>query len=137
MIDIDFDIILINAGSSAGRDDHTSNAINDLGRVIVHGIAITPGHPVVLGIVGETPVIGIPGYPVSAALTTQLIVKPIINKKLGIIESQEKTITATTTKKIASSIGEDEFIRVNVGKIDNKFKGVGYKHRSPVDPRYS
>ena len=116
-----FDIILINAGSSAGRDDHTSKAINDLGRVIVHGIAIKPGHPVVLGIVGETPVIGIPGYPVSAALTTQLIVKPIINKKLGIIESQEKTITATTTKKIASSIGEDEFIRVNVGKIDNKF----------------
>ena len=116
-----FDIILINAGSSAGRDDHTSNAINDIGKVIVHGIAIKPGHPVVLGIVGETPVIGIPGYPVSAALTTQLIVKPIINKKLGIIESQEKIITATTTKKIASSIGEDEFIRVNVGKIDDKF----------------
>ena len=50
-----------------------------------------------------------------------MIVKQIINKKLGLIESQEKTIKATTTKKIASSIGEDEFIRVNVGKIDGKF----------------
>ena len=117
----DFDIILINAGSSAGRDDYTSSIINDLGEVIVHGIAIKPGHPVVLGIIEGKPVIGIPGYPVSAALTTQLIVKQIINKKLGLIESQEKTIKATTTKKIASSIGEDEFIRVNVGKIDGKF----------------
>ncbi|MBK49698.1 MAG: molybdopterin biosynthesis protein [SAR202 cluster bacterium] len=116
-----FDIILINAGSSAGRDDYTSSIIDNLGEVIVHGIAIKPGHPVVLGIINEKPVIGIPGYPVSAALTTQLIVKPIINKKLGLIESQEKIITATTTKKIASSIGEDEFIRVNVGKIDGKF----------------
>ena len=116
-----FDIILINAGSSAGRDDYTSSIINDLGEVIVHGIAIKPGHPVVLGIIEGKPVIGIPGYPVSAALTTQLIVKQIINKKLGLIESQEKTIKATTTKKIASSIGEDEFIRVNVGKIDGKF----------------
>ena len=117
----DFDIILINAGSSAGRDDHTSSVINELGRVIVHGIAIKPGHPVVLGIVKDTPIIGIPGYPVSAALATQLIVKPIINKKLGMIETKEKTVSATTTKKIVSSIGEDEFIRVNVGKIDDKF----------------
>ena len=117
----DFDIILINAGSSAGRDDYTSSIINDLGEVIVHGIALKPGHPVVHGIIEGKPVIGIPGYPVSAALTTQLIVKQIINKKLGLIESQEKTIKATTTKKIASSIGEDEFIRVNVGKIDGKF----------------
>lgn len=116
----DFDIVLINAGSSAGRDDYTATVINELGKVIVHGIAIKPGHPVVLGIVENKPIIGIPGYPVSAALTTSLIVKPIIDKKLRITGNSQKVVKAITTKKIASSIGEDEYIRVNVGKINNK-----------------
>ena len=65
-----FDIVIINAGSSAGRDDHTARVIAELGRVLVHGVAIRPGHPVVLGIAENKPIVGLPGYPVSCLLYT-------------------------------------------------------------------
>ena len=56
------DMVLVNAGSSAGREDFTSDIIRELGEVITHGIAIKPGSPTVLGIVSGKPVVGIPGY---------------------------------------------------------------------------
>ncbi len=68
------DIVVVNAGASAGRRDFTASLVGDLGQVIVHGVAIRPGHPVVLGVVDGKPVVGVPGYPVSAALTLELLV---------------------------------------------------------------
>ena len=77
------DIVVINAGSSAGREDFSARVIADLGSVFVHGVAVRPGHPVVLGVARGKPVLGIPGYPVSAALTFELFVRPLIEQCLG------------------------------------------------------
>ena len=74
------DFVLINAGSSAGSKDYTARLVEELGQLAVHGTAIRPGHPVVLGHVGDKPVLGIPGYPVSAALTCEIFVKPLVEK---------------------------------------------------------
>jgi len=114
------DIVVVNAGVSAGRQDYTASLLAELGKITVHGVAIRPGHPVVLGIVEGKPVIGIPGYPVSAMLTLELFVKPLIHHLLGIASPQRPTIEAVMTRKIFSPMGEDEFLRVKVGKVGNK-----------------
>ena len=113
----DSDIVVINAGSSAGREDFTSDVIAGIGSVLVHGVAIKPGKPVILAIVQGKPVIGIPGYPVSAALTFNLFVKPLIHALLGIKSSGPDTITATLSRQVASSLGQEEFIRVKLGSV--------------------
>jgi putative molybdopterin biosynthesis protein len=113
----DSDIIVINAGSSAGREDFTADVIAELGSVIVHGVAIKPGKPVILGIVKGKPVIGIPGYPVSAALTFNLFVKTLIYSLLGITSPDLGTITAKLSRQVASTLGLEEFIRVKLGSV--------------------
>ena len=86
------DIVVVNAGSSAGSEDYTARAVADLGQLVVHGVAVRPGHPVVLGVVRQKPVVGIPGYPVSAALTCELFIKPLIEHKLGLPPSTRPKI---------------------------------------------
>lgn len=114
---VDSDLVVINAGSSAGREDFTADVIAELGRVIVHGVAIKPGKPVILAIVQGKPVIGIPGYPVSAVLTFTLFVKPLIHSLLGLSTPDPETIKARLSRQVASSLGSEEFIRVKIGSV--------------------
>src|SRR5215210_508568 len=77
------DLVVVIAGSSAGRDDHTAAVVAEVGTLAVHGVAVRPGHPVVLGVVhGDrapaTPVLGAPGYPVSASLTFDIFAAPVL-----------------------------------------------------------
>ena len=111
------DLVVINAGSSAGREDFTSTVIAGLGRVFVHGVNIKPGKPVILGIVNNKPVIGIPGYPVSAALTFNLFVKPILYSLQGRPLPPAITVTAKLSRQVASSLGSEEFLRVKLGEV--------------------
>ena len=114
------DITIVNAGSSAGSEDYTAQLVEELGQLLVHGVAIRPGHPVVLGVVDKKPVLGIPGYPVSAVLTCELFVKPVMDKKLGRATGGRDRITATITRKVTSPMGEDEFLRVRLGRVGGK-----------------
>ena len=114
------DIVLVNAGSSAGSEDYTARVIESLGELVVHGAAIRPGHPVALGVVNSTPVLGIPGYPVSTALTCELFVKPLIERMLGLPPTSRNTVKATITRKTLSPMGEDEFLRVRLGKVGER-----------------
>ncbi len=111
------DIVLINAGSSAGREDFTETVIASLGQVVVHGVAIKPGRPVILAVVHNKPVIGIPGYPVSAALAFGLFVKPLLSALLGVMTPEPETATAKLSRQVASSLGQEEFIRVKLGSV--------------------
>jgi putative molybdopterin biosynthesis protein len=114
------DIVAVNAGSSAGSEDYTARAVADLGRLVVHGVAVRPGHPVVLGVVRQRPVVGIPGYPVSAALTCELFIKPLIEHKLGLPPYTRPKITAHISRKVLSPTGEDEYLRVRLGRVGTK-----------------
>ncbi|HUJ19051.1 MAG TPA: molybdopterin biosynthesis protein [Nitrospirota bacterium] len=113
----DSDLVVINAGSSAGREDFTADVLAGLGRVLVHGVSIKPGKPVILAIVQGKPVIGIPGYPVSAALTFALFVKPLIYALQGLKAPEAETVTARLSRQVASSLGQEEFIRVKLGSV--------------------
>lgn len=114
------DIVLVNAGSSAGSEDHTPAVISTMGRLLVHGVAIRPGHPVALGVCQGKPVVGIPGYPVSAALTCDLFVRPLIYRLLGLEPPERQRMQATMTRKVLSPLGMDEFLRVKLGRVGDR-----------------
>ena len=115
------EIVLINAGSSAGREDFTSGAIDSLGKVFIHGIAIKPGKPTILGAVGGKPVIGIPGYPVSGIIVMEQIVKKLIESLNNMMSIEDVGMKAVLSKKLVSSLKYKEFIRVKLGEVDGKF----------------
>jgi putative molybdopterin biosynthesis protein len=116
----EFDLVIVNAGSSAGAEDYTASVVEDLGRLLVHGVAVRPGHPVVLGMAEGKPIIGLPGYPVSAVLTAELFVKPLIERWLGRPTEARPTVTAELTRKVLSPLGEDEYLRVKLGRVGDR-----------------
>lgn len=119
------DLILLNAGSSAGSEDFSSRVVETLGELLVHGVAVRPGHPVILGLIrrtkgGVTPIIGVPGYPVSAALTGEIFVEPLLALWLGRTPAQPLEIDAQITRKVTSPAGDDDFMRVVVGRVGER-----------------
>ncbi len=114
------DIVLVGSGSSAGREDYTSAVIEELGRVLVHGVAIKPGKPVILGEVAGKPAVGVPGYPVSAWLCAELFVRPLVYAKLGASPPARQPAEAVLSRKIVSPIGVEEFVRVVLGRVGGK-----------------
>jgi putative molybdopterin biosynthesis protein len=126
------DLVLLNAGSSAGAEDFSAKVVETLGQLLVHGVAVRPGHPVILGTIDHgpstmvhrpssvVPIIGVPGYPVSAALTVDIFVEPVIARWLGRKPKELQTETATLTRKIVSPAGDDDYVRVTVGKVGEK-----------------
>lgn len=118
------DLILINAGSSAGSKDFTVHLIKELGEVLVHGIAIKPGKPTILGIIGGKPVIGIPGYPVSSYISFEHFAKPLIRQMSGLVISKEATLEVTVARRIVSSFKHQEKVRVTIGKIGDRYMAV-------------
>ena len=129
------DLVLLNAGSSAGAEDFSAGVVETLGTLLVHGVAVRPGHPVILGTVDRgpktdpstvhrppstVPIIGVPGYPVSAALTVDIFVEPLIARWLGRPPRVLPVMDASLTRKITSPGGDDDFVRVAVGRVGGK-----------------
>src|SRR6266849_10899351 len=111
------DLLIIVAGSSAGRDDYTARIVAEHGTLAVHGVAVRPGHPVVLGAVGGTPVLGAPGYPVSAALTFDIFAEPLLAELMGAPPRRRPRATARLARKLASPLGMDDWVRVRLGVV--------------------
>lgn len=116
----DHDIVVVNAGSSAGSEDFTSAVLGELGEVAVHGVAIRPGHPVILAAASGRPVLGLPGYPVSTVLTAELFLRPLVYRLQGQLPPLRPRIPAVISRKLLSPIGEDEFVRVTLGQVDGR-----------------
>lgn len=114
----DYDAVLITGGSSAGSEDFARSAIAAQGEVLVHGVTMMPGKPVIVGSVADKPVFGIPGYPVSAIMAFEQLVAPLLASWLGRPEPQRQTVVVAPTRKIASKLGVDEFVRVKIGRVD-------------------
>ncbi|MDO5563890.1 MAG: molybdopterin biosynthesis protein [Eubacteriales bacterium] len=117
------DITITNAGSSAGTKDFTVHILRELGEVIVHGVAMKPGKPVILAIVKGKPVIGLPGYPLSAYLAYDIFVKPLIENKVNLDNkiSNHNIIKAKVAKRIVSSLKHKEYVRAKVGKVNGEY----------------
>jgi putative molybdopterin biosynthesis protein len=111
------DLVIVNAGSSAGSEDYTAGVLSEIGEVLLHGINIKPGKPVILAWARNKPVLGIPGYPVSAYITSGLFARPVVCRLQGFEEPQPEVIRAKLSRQVASSLGQEEFLRVKVGRV--------------------
>ena len=120
----DADIILMVGGSSAGSEDFSRAVIQNIGEVLIHGITIMPGKPVIMGVVNRKPVFGIPGYPVSAIVAYEQIVGPLICSMIGQPEPQRQMISVEPIRKIPSKLGIEEFLRVKLGKVDDRIVAI-------------
>jgi len=141
------DLVVVIAGSSAGRDDHTAAVVAEVGTLAVHGVAVRPGHPVVLGVVESapsvaadagapatpvpvpaapgdaaraTPVLGAPGYPVSASLTFDIFAAPLLARLQGAPPPESPVATARLARKLASTMGMDDWVRVRLGRVGDQ-----------------
>jgi molybdenum cofactor synthesis domain-containing protein len=119
-IDSDSDLVVINAGSSAGSKDYTANIIAELGEVLVHGVAMMPGKPTVLGVIKGKPIVGIPGYTVSAILSFEKFAKPLLFGMQGMTLNKARSASVKPSRDIPSKLGTEEFIRVNIGRVGDR-----------------
>jgi putative molybdopterin biosynthesis protein len=124
------DLVIVSAGSSAGTKDYTADVIAELGEVLVHGIATKPGKPAIIGRVKERPVIGLPGYPLSALTVLRELILPLM-KTFGLFVPPYRIIQAQVTTALAKEIGSDEFVACTLGRVGNRWvispqsKGAG------------
>ncbi|MEJ2096579.1 MAG: molybdopterin biosynthesis protein [Deltaproteobacteria bacterium] len=116
----EFDMVLTVGGSSAGSEDYAKDVLLDLGEVLVHGVTIMPGKPMIAGKVDGKPVFGIPGYPVSAIIAFEQFVQPLICRMLGVPEKERIRVPVQPTRKISSKLGQEEFIRVKLGTVGDR-----------------
>lgn len=114
------DMVILNAGSSAGREDFSAQVIRQLGQVLYHGIAIKPGKPAILGYRGKTAILGVPGYPVSGIIVIEQFLKPLIEHWLKTAAQPEHYAQATLTRPVVSGLKYQEFVRVRVGAVGGR-----------------
>ena len=121
------DLVLVNAGSSAGSADYTVQLVEELGEVLVHGVTIMPGKPTILGVIDQTPVVGVPGYPVSAVIAMEQFVVPLLAHMQGLDLPVVETVPALLARDLPSPAGIEEFRRMIVGRIGDHHVAVPLK----------
>lgn len=123
-LDAGFDLVVLNAGSSAGSRDHTADVLAGLGEVLVHGVAVMPGKPTVLGVIRGVPVVGAPGYPVSATVAFEEFVLPLLALWQKRSAPRRETVEALPCHPLPSRPGMEERVRVKLGRVNGVFRAV-------------
>jgi molybdopterin molybdotransferase len=117
--DLDADAVVTTGGSSVGERDLVPDVLAELGEVLVHGVALRPGHPVALGVVDGTPVLALPGYPVSCVVNAVQFLRPLVEHLGHLPAADHPTTPARLTRKVASEAGVRTFVRVRVHRGDD------------------
>lgn len=114
------DLVLAVGGSSAGSEDYTREAVAELGEVLIHGVTIMPGKPLIVGRVRDTPVMGMPGYPVSMIVAFEQFARPLIRHMLGLPDPERTVVDVYPTRDLTSKAGLEEFLRVKLGRVGDR-----------------
>ncbi len=114
------DMVILNAGASAGREDFSTQVIRELGEVLYHGIAMKPGKPAILGCKGSIPILGVPGYPVSGIIVMEELLRPLVDQWLKSHKESKQYAKATLTRPVVSGFKYQEFVRVRLGYVGDK-----------------
>ena len=126
------DMVILGAGSSAGREDYSASVIAQVGRVLHHGIAIRPGKPAILGSSGPKPILGVPGYPVSGIIVLEQLLKPIVDEWYRRSPRRVENAQATLSRAVVSSLKYREFDRVRMGFVGDKLMATPLSRGSGV-----
>jgi putative molybdopterin biosynthesis protein len=110
------DIVVLSGGTSKGAGDLSHGVVSRLGKpgILVHGVALKPGKPLCLGVIGEKPIVVLPGFPTSAIFTFHAFVAPVIRARAGLPPEAAETIAARVPVRIASELGRKEFVLVSL-----------------------
>ncbi|MBR4548288.1 MAG: molybdopterin biosynthesis protein [Oscillospiraceae bacterium] len=111
------DMVILNAGSSAGRDDYSTAAVREIGEVLYHGIAIKPGKPAILGFRRARPILGVPGYPVSGIIVIEEFLQPLIDAWYGRESDRGSHTCAKLTRPVVSGLKYREYVRLRMGYV--------------------
>ena len=114
------DMVILNAGSSAGRDDYSCAAVEKAGELLFHGIAIKPGKPAILGLHGTKPILGVPGYPVSGMIVIEQLLRPLIDCWFGRENEHGSYTKAVLTRPVVSGLKYREFVRLRMGYVGDR-----------------
>ena len=114
------DLVILNAGSSAGREDFSTRVIREVGEVLYHGIAMKPGKPAILGCKGAIPILGVPGYPVSGIIVIEQLLKPLVDHWLKVPAQAAQYAKAILTRPVVSGLKYEEFVRVRMGYVGDR-----------------
>ncbi|NLX49216.1 MAG: molybdopterin biosynthesis protein [Methanospirillum sp.] len=117
------DLVIVSAGSSAGTRDYTADVVAELGEVLVHGVAIKPGKPVIIGRVDGKPVIGLPGYPLSALTVLREIVLPVL-ARFGLPSPAPEEVEAVLASPLTKEVGSDEFVLLAIGRVGDRWVAI-------------
>lgn len=117
--DLTKDVVVTSGGSSVGERDLLPEVVADLGEILFHGVALKPGHPVAVGVVEDTPVVMLPGYPVASIINAVQFLRPVLKKIGGLPDVPHPTTEARLDRKIRSEPGIRTFARVQLGAGDD------------------
>ena len=112
--DLTKDLVVTTGGSSVGERDLVPEVVDDIGDVLVHGLALKPGHPVAFGVVESTPVLALPGYPVACIVTAVQLLRPVLRAAGHLPHQPDPTTGARLDRKIPSEPGRRTFARVRL-----------------------
>ncbi len=126
------DMVVMNGGTSAGREDFTARVISAHGKVVVHGVGMKPGKPLVLGVCGRVPVVGLPGFPLANFRAAEEFVVPLVRRFLGLEQVRSRKVEVFLARKVFSSIGFEEFVQVKVGRVGGRLVALPMKRGSGV-----
>ncbi|MBZ6495760.1 gephyrin-like molybdotransferase Glp [Natrinema longum] len=118
--DLTKDVVVTTGGSSVGERDLLPEVIDDLGEVLVHGVGLKPGHPVCLGLVEDTPVLALPGYPVACIVNAVQFLRPVLRWLEGTTPEPHPTTRARLERKLPSEPGTRTFARVQLEPRDGR-----------------
>lgn len=120
------DMVVLSGGSSVGTRDQVAQVIETFpaARVLLHGVMVKPGKPVLCGLVGTVPVFGLPGHPVSALTMCELLVRPALAAMLGKTPAPPPRLSARISRNVASVPGRDDFIRVRLEAGPDGYRAV-------------
>jgi putative molybdopterin biosynthesis protein len=110
------DIVVLSGGTSKGAGDLSHAVVSQLGKpgILVHGVALKPGKPLCLGVIGNKPIVVLPGFPTSAIFTFHAFVAPVIRARAGLPPEATETVTAIVPVRVASELGRKEFVLVSL-----------------------
>ena len=110
------DMVVLSGGTSKGAGDLSHRVVSQLGKpgILVHGVALKPGKPLCLGVVGGKPIVVLPGFPTSAIFTFHTFVAPVIRAWAGLPPEAEKAIPARVPVRVVSELGRKEFVLVSI-----------------------
>lgn len=111
------DAVLVSGGSSVGVKDAVCRIIESMGELLLHGIAIKPGKPTIIGMVGNKPLVGLPGHPAAACFTARLFVLPLLGRLMG-RETAQYAVSAELTESVGANHGRAQVNACRLEKTD-------------------